>query len=159
MACPSGNIPMEKLDTLVLDAFRPKVYTPEHIRGVVDELRKQTAKIGSPDEKQLLKKLEADLLEAEQAQSRLYEAVEKGLMELDEHLKSRMQQNKTRREGLMVEITSLTRQRQSPLQTSTPQKVEAVAKILNRRLSESTPFAKAYLKRPRSMKYASRVKW
>ena len=145
-ACPSGNIPMEKLDNLVLDAFRQKVYTPEHIRGVVDELRKHTSKIGSPDEKQLLKKLETDLLEAEQAQTRLYEAVEKGLMELDEHLKARMQQNKAKRETLLTEIANLKRQRQSPLQAITPQKVEAVAKILNRKLSESTPFAKAYLK-------------
>jgi len=146
VACRSGNIPMEKLDNLVLDAFRQKVYTPEHIRAVVDTLRKQTSKIGSPDEKQLLKKLEADLLEAEQAQTRLYEAVEKGLMELDEHLRDRMQQNKTKRESLLAEIASLKRQRQSPLQTITPQKVEAVAKILNRKLSESMPFAKAYLK-------------
>jgi site-specific DNA recombinase len=145
-ACPSGNIPMEKLDNLVLDAFRQKVYTPEHIREVVDTLRKHASKTGGHDEKQLLKKLEADLLVAEQAQTRLYEAVEKGLMELDDQLKLRMQQNKTKRESLLAEIADLKRQRQSPLQTITPQKVEAVARILNRKLSESTPFAKAYLK-------------
>ncbi len=146
VACPSSNIPMEKLDNLVLDAFKRQVYTPEHIRSVVDALRKQSAKIGSLDEKQLLKKLETDLMEAEQAQTRLYEAVEKGLMELDESLKTRMQQHKAKRETLLTEISSLKRQRQSPLQTLTPQKIEAVARILNRKLSESTPFAKAYLK-------------
>ena len=145
-ACPSGNIPMDKLDSLVLDAFRQKVYTPEHIRSVVDELRKQAAKSGSPDEKQRLKSLETELLETEQGQTRLLDAIEKGLIEQDESLKTRFQQNKTKRESLLSEIADLKRQRQSPLQIITPQKVEAVAKILNRKLSESTPFAKAYLK-------------
>jgi hypothetical protein len=35
---------------------------------------------------------------------------------------------------------------QTPLQTLTPQKIKAVAKILNRRFSTSTPFSRAYLK-------------
>lgn len=145
-ACPSGNVPMDKLDNLVLDAFRQKVYTPEHIRGIVDELRKQAAKAGSIDEKQHLKKLETELVETEQAQTRLYDAIEKGLIEQDEQLKARFQQNKAKRENLLIEIANMKRRRQSPLQTITPQKIEAVSKILNRKLSESTLFARAYLK-------------
>jgi hypothetical protein len=38
------------------------------------------------------------------------------------------------------------RQQQSPLQTITPQKIEAVTKILNKRLTEASPYAKAYLR-------------
>jgi F0F1-type ATP synthase membrane subunit b/b' len=145
-ACPSGNVPVDRLDDLVLNAFRQKVYTPDHIRDVVDELRTAAAKAGNRDAKQHLKGLEAKLHEAEQAQTRLYEAVEKGLMELDDTLKARVQQHKETRENLIVEIANQKRQQQSPLQSITPQKIDAVSKILMKRLSESTPFAKAYLK-------------
>ena len=145
-ACPSRNIPLEKLDSLVLDAFRQKVYTPEHIRDIIDALRKQSAKMETPDKKLQLKKLEAELAETEQAQTRLFDAIEKGLIEQDDQLKDRFRQNKAKREGLLAEIVALKQQKQSPLASLTPQKIEAVARILNRKLSESLPFAKAYLK-------------
>jgi DNA invertase Pin-like site-specific DNA recombinase len=145
-ACASGNIPMDKLDNLVLESFKQTVFTSEHIRSVIDELRRETAKRGNRDEKQHVKTLETKLLESEQALNRLYEGVEKGVMELDEHLKLRLQQHKQAREAMMVEIAGLKRQTQSPLAVITPQKIDAVARILNKRLSEATPFAKAYLK-------------
>ena len=145
-ACSSGNIPMDKLDTLVLDAFKKKVFTPEHIRSTIDAMRQQAAKMGKRDEKAHVKKLESQLLESEQALNRLYEGVEKGIMQLDEHLKDRLRQHKQTRESLVVEIANLKRQQQSPLAVLTPNKIEAVAKILNKRLSETSPFAKAYLK-------------
>lgn len=94
---------------------------------VIDEVRRQASKRGSSDEKQRLKKLEAELEETEKAQIRLYEAVEKGLMELDEQLKDRMRQHKTRRESLLSEIAALKRSQQLPLAVLTPHKVEAVA--------------------------------
>ena len=145
-ACSSGNIPMDKLDNLVLDAFRRTVYTPEHINSVIAELRREAAKRGNRDEKEHVKKLEVKLTEAEQSLNRLYEGVEKGIMELDEHLKGRLQQHKQARSDLVVEIANLKRQQQSPLAVITPKKIEAVAKILTQRLSEASPFAKAYLK-------------
>jgi len=145
-ACRSGNVPMERLDNLVLDAFRQKIYKPDHIREVVDALRKQASKIANSDDKAILKALEKDMAEAEQAQNRLYEAIEKGLIEQDDNLKNRFQQHKAKREGLLAEIAALKAKKQSPLQTVTPQKIEAVAKILCKRMEEASPFAKAYLK-------------
>jgi hypothetical protein len=137
---------MDKLDSLVLDAFKQRIYSSEYIRSVIDELRRHAQKMEGNDSKQRLKKLEQALQEAEQAQARLYDAVEKGLIEQDEQLKIRFQQNKTKREGLLSEIAVIKKQRQSPLAVITPQKIETVAKVLNKKLSESLPFAKAYLK-------------
>jgi site-specific DNA recombinase len=144
-ACPSGNVPLEKLDNLVLDAFAQRVYTPEHMRGVVEQLRQQASKPDKTGEKQKLKTLETGLLEAEQALVRIYEAVEKGFMEADEHLKARIQQHKTRRENLLAQIAALKQQRQSPLQNLTPRKIDAVARLLGKKLAGQTPVAKAYL--------------
>ena len=145
-ACKSGNVPMEKLDNLVLDAFRQKVYTPEHIKEIVNTFRKEASKATGSEQKQQLKKLETSLQETEQALTRIYEAVEKGFMTVDEQLKIRLDQHRNNREQLATEIASMRRQQQSPLQTITPQKIEAVSKILNKRLAEASSYAKAYLK-------------
>ncbi len=46
----------------------------------------------------------------------------------------------------MGELASLQRKVQTPLQTLTPQKIEATVRVLNKRFATSTPFSRAYLK-------------
>src|SRR5277367_782762 len=41
---------------------------------------------------------------------------------------------------------SLQRKHQTPQQTLTPQKIEATARVLDKRFSTSTPYSRAYLK-------------
>jgi site-specific DNA recombinase len=146
VACVSKNFPLEKIDTLVLNAFKQRIYTPEHIRSIIDELRDSLANNKSANGVQRLKALEIELKQTEQAQSKLFEAVEKGMLELDDQLKERARQNKQTRQNLVTEIAELKRQHQTPLQTLTPQKIEAVSKILARRLSVPSPYSRAYLK-------------
>ena len=45
--------------------------------------------------------------------------------------------------GMMAELK---RQHQAPMNVLTPQKIEAVSKILAKRLIASTPYSRAYLK-------------
>lgn len=144
-ACKSRSFPMDKLDTMVLDVFRQKIYTPEHIRAVVDTIRKHTSQHGG-EEKRRTKKLEAELKEIEEAEIRLFEGIEKGILALDDRLKARIQQHKTRREIVTGELATLQRKHRTPLQTLTPQKIKAVARVLNKRFDQSTPFSRAYLK-------------
>jgi len=144
-ACKSVSYPMDKLDALVLNAFQQKIYTPEYIRDVIDELRKFSNRHGGEDMIRA-KKLESELREIEQAETKLFEGVERGVLELDERLKGRIQQHRTRRETIVGELATLQRKHQTPLQTLTPQKIEAVAHVLNKRFSTSTPFSRAYLK-------------
>jgi len=145
-ACKSGNVPLEKLDNLVLDAFRQKVYTPEHIQTIIAVLRKESSKHKDGDKKQQIKKLETALHETEQALNRIYEAVERGFMKMDEHLKTRLDQHQQKRETLLAEVANLKRQQQSPLQTITPQKIKAASNILVKRFTEASSYAKAYLR-------------
>ena len=144
-ACKSHAYRMDTLDNLILNAFRDKIYTPEHIRDVIDGLRTHMNKYGGED-RQRSKKLETELKEIEQAELKLFEAIEKGVLELDERLKARVQQHKTRREVLIGELATLQHTRQTPLQILTPQKIETVAIVLNKRFSSSTPFSRAYLR-------------
>ena len=116
------------------------------IRAIIDELRESLSKNKDPENQLRLKRLESELKETEAAQAKLFEAVEKGFLDLDDQLRERARAHKQTRETLLVEIASLKRQHQTPLQTLTTQKVEAVSKILARRLSTPSPYTRAYLK-------------
>jgi hypothetical protein len=109
-----------------------------HIRGIIDTLRSNASRHGGED-KIKLKKLATELNDLEQAETKLIEAIEKGVLELDDRLKARVQQNKSRREAIAVEISVLQSKTQTPLQTLTPQKIEAAARVLNKRLLPLSP--------------------
>jgi len=145
-ACPSKNYSLDKIDALVLDAFTRAIYTPEHMRNIIDELRTNLSKHKDPDNLLRLKTLESELKSTEAAQAKLFEAVEKGFLELDDQLKERAKQHKQTRDTLLTEIASLKRQHQTPINILTPQKIEAVAKILAKRLAVPSPYSRAYLK-------------
>ena len=53
----------------------------------------------SPDQKLRIKKLETEMQKAKQAQSRLYDTIKKGMIEQDDQLKARFQQNKSQSGG------------------------------------------------------------
>jgi site-specific DNA recombinase len=144
-ACKSNAVRMDTLDNMIVGAFHKTIYTPEYIRDVIDTYRKHTNRQGGED-RQRTKKLEAELKEIEQAEAKLFEAIEKGVLELDDRLKGRVQQHKTRRETITAELAALQRTQQTPFQTITPQKIDAVARTMNKRFSVSTPFSRAYIK-------------
>ena len=126
-ACNSPNFPMEKLDNLVLQAFTDKIYTTGHIRAAIDTMRSHAKQHGGED-KLRIKKLEAESKEIAQAETKLYEAIEKGILELDDKLKTRVQQHKARCEAITSELATLHHQSQNPMQTLTPQKIEAITR-------------------------------
>ncbi len=144
-ACSAHAYPMNRLDATILDAFRNKIYTPGYIRTVIDDLRRKASKNGGA-EKQRAKKLEAELKEIEQAEIKLFEAIEKGVLTLDDRLRMRVEQHKARREAITTELATLQRKHQMPLQTITPQRIEAVSRVIRKRFSASTSFSRAYLK-------------
>ncbi len=144
-ACKSVAVQMDKVDNMIIEAFRQTIYTPDYIKGVLDDLRRFTSQYGGED-KQRTKKLEAELKEVEQAEAKLFEAIEKGVLELDDRLKGRVQQHKTRRETITAELAALQRVQPVSFQAPPPQRVEAVARTMNKRFSTSTPFSRAYIK-------------
>ena len=143
-ACPSGNIPADKLDGLVLDAFRQKVCTPEHIAEIVKTLSRELAKKGG-EEKPRLKQLEAELKEVEQAQNRLLDAIEQGLVERD-FISDRARQHSAKKQSILLELAGLKRKQQMPLGVITPKRLETVTRVLRDRLTASTAYSRAYLK-------------
>jgi DNA invertase Pin-like site-specific DNA recombinase len=80
--CQSNNIPMEKLDCLILEAVANRVFNPERVEVMIKELQ-HNLKNSRTDHDEQLKKLTKELETVKQQQDRLYEAVEKGLLPLD----------------------------------------------------------------------------
>ena len=145
-ACPSKNFPQGIIDNLVLNTFTHKIYTTNHTRDVIDTLRQNLAKNKDGGTQQCIKQLESELKQIEIAQAKLYEAIEKGIIELDDQLRERTRQKKQTREALLAEIASLKLQQQAPLNILTPQKIESVSRILKNRLTASSEYSRAYLR-------------
>ena len=59
--------------------------------------------------------LQKELTELETATNRLYEAVEKGLLPMDQTLTERAQKHKARREAVMIEMAQAQRQEEMPV--------------------------------------------
>ena len=147
--CASRNVPLERLDDKVLEKFRTVVHSRGHIESVVSELKRLATTHTGGDRKQQMKELVAGVAEADQALTRLYEAVEKGCVELDAHLKERIERHRTRKEGLLAEVARLKAMDKTPSISLTPRKLQAVTNMLNKRLSSASPFARAYLRASR----------
>ena len=144
--CSTPAIPMDKLDGIVMDAMLEKILVPERLKLMLTELRKlQKAKAN--DQEELQKPLNRELAEIQAGTTRLYEAVEKGLLPQDEFLQQRAQKLKARREEIMLELAGLKRRQAMPLDTLNPKRVEQFAKAMRSIMTERrNTTGKAYLR-------------
>ena len=78
--------------------------------------------------------------------TKLYEAVETGILPLDASLQERIHKLHTKRQQILTEIAGLRRQRELPTALLTPSKVQAFTQTLRTRLLGNRTFAKEYLR-------------
>ena len=91
--------------------------------------------------------LQKELGELETATNRLYEAVEKGLLPMDELLSNRVQKLKARREAVMIEMAGARRTKEMPLAALMQGQLDAFATTIRTRLLDrSSGFSKRYLR-------------
>ena len=145
-ACTTPAVPVAKLDKAVLSALADKVLTPERLKSMLRELkaRLKSAQSGQDDQARVLQR---ELSELEQATNRLYEAVEKGILPMDDTLTARAQKLKGRREAVMIELATVRRAKEMPVAALSPAHVEAFGTALRARLQEGAgSFPKRYLR-------------
>ncbi len=143
--CASQNIPMEKLDELVLHALADKVFTPVRLKAMLAEAKKQLSSSRSGHDEQL-SKLTRELNDLKVRSERLFEAVESGHLPLDSALQERAHKLQVRRQDLLLEIAGLKHQGETPLKLLRADQVQAFGKALKAKLTEHGPFAKQYLR-------------
>ena len=145
-ACCTPAVPMQKMDDLVLAAFADKVLSPERLRDILKEM-KQHLKQANSGQDETLRTLKKELVELESATNRLYEAVEKGLLPMDDMLKSRAQKIKARREALLTEVAGTNRMKELPVSMLSARQLDTFSTALRARVLDRTAgFSKRYLR-------------
>ena len=145
-ACTTPAVPMDKLDALVLTALADKVLTPERLKAMLQEMRLHL-KQAQAQQSDGLRVLQKELDELETATNRLYEAVEKGLLPMDDMLSRRVQKLKARRDAVMLEMAGAWRTKDIPLAALSSRQLDSVATAMRSRLLDrSSGFSKRYLR-------------
>ena len=145
-ACCTPAVPMAKMDNLVLAAFADKVLTPERMKEMLREMKAHLKTLKSRQD-DALGPLQKELKELETATNRLYEAVEKGLLPMDDTLRDRAQKNKSRRDALLLEMAGARRAKEMPVAMLTASQLDAFTCALKTRLLDREGgFSKRYLR-------------
>ena len=144
--CKTPSIPMQKLDGIVLEALADRVFTPDRVGTMLDEMRKQQREM-LKDQEALLKPLQKEMDSLKLGTDRLYEAVEKGLLPMDETLQQRAHKLQARRQEVLIEIAGFRRQKEMPLGLLKPKQIDAFSRALRSKLLDrNSGFGKEYLK-------------
>ena len=143
--CSSGNHPMEATDQQVLNKLADKVFTPERVHSMMTSLRKRI-KSSKDIQQQRLNELNRQLKAIEERQHRLLDAIETGVIGLDETTQRRAQQLKSAREALLIEQAGVRREHSLPVDQLKASQVEMFAKTLKAKLlAKDSAIAKSYL--------------
>jgi site-specific DNA recombinase len=145
-ACASKNLPMEKLDELILSYVTERILTPERLRLLLAELRKRM-KSAKERSGQTVKALEKQLKGIEGRLARLYDAIAVGTLDInDETLKEFVHKLKASKESTLLELASAKGKQHAPVTRIVPTNVDAFSRALRKRLEDKRPeFAKRYL--------------
>ena len=144
-ACTSGNLPMEKLDELVLDKLADQVFAPERLQVMMTALRKhiQSSKTG---QQARINELNRQIKQIEKKQENMWQAIENG-MPSDDTFYRRAQQFKAAREALFIELAGVRRDTSLPaMEYLKASQVDVFGKVLREKLlMKGSPLAKSYL--------------
>ena len=132
-ACSTPAVSMGKIDRLVLDAFADKVLTPVRLLAILKEM-KSHLKTANSRQDETIRSLQKELTELEHATNRLYEAVEKDLLPMDDMLRQRAQKLKARRETVLLDIARSRQSKEVPVSMLTAKQLETFGTVLRTRL-------------------------
>jgi site-specific DNA recombinase len=143
--CTSSNLPMEKTDQQVLRQLADKVFAPERVQTMMTALRKRIS-AAKDNMQHHINELNRQLKSAEERQHRLLDAIEMGVVNLDETVKSRAQNLQAAREALVIQIATVRKDNSQPLEHIKASQVEKFSQLLKEKLlAKDSAIAKTYL--------------
>ena len=144
--CDSRNLPREHTDALVLDALAKRVFTPERVKLMLQELTTRRRAARTVEDARLLQ-LRKELDRTKKGLDRLYEAVEQGHLPTDDTLRSRAQKLQAQRNETLLEMAKLEDRNRQGLPKIDETKIQAFSKVLEARFKDvKNGFGKAYLR-------------
>lgn len=145
--CTGRSVPMDRLDKLVVDHLSEKLFAPDRLKVLLSDqiARAKRSRTTSEDK---TKALRTEIKEIERAQSRLYEAIERGITSLDdEALRKRLGDLKARREECLRLIAVASHRAGAPAAVLSSASIEAFGRAIRERLaSPNVAFRKAYIR-------------
>ena len=145
-ACHNGNAPMPTIDRMVLTTLTDKVFTDDRVRKMLLQLQEERWQTGQ-EQQVFLKQLRGELEKNRQATGKLYEAVEKGLLPLNEMLTERAHKLEARRKEILTEMAGIRRESEMPKDLLSEKNVRVFCNALKKRLHDSgSGFGKQYLR-------------
>ncbi len=144
--CTSKALPMEKLDQLILIKLADEVFTPQRVLTMMQEMRLRQQN-NAKEQTDKLKPLQKELESLKQSSERLFEAIEKGFLPMDDMLQQRSHKLQTRRQEVLLEIAGLKRQQEMPTDILKPAYINQFTTVLKTKLLDrESNFGKQYLK-------------
>jgi len=144
-ACASRRLAVSKLDHLILTALAEQILVPARVTAILEELTKALA-VGSGQDQAQLRDLQGRLKEADTGYQRLMDAIEKGILPLDEITRRRAQEHQRERAELLGEIGRIHARRGPPINVRSPKHIWAFTEATrNKLLDRESGFGRAYL--------------
>jgi len=143
--CKGRHVPMGKLDTLILDNVKSQLLVPDRMTIILGALlERQATKNSSVQDRRAA--LKAELAQKDEKLSRLYRAIEDGIIELDDQLKDRIKALKAERDLAQASLDRIAEQLSSRT-AITPERVTAFTDLMRDKIDNGDVQAKkAYLR-------------
>ena len=143
--CTSGNLPMEKTDQQVLTELAEKAFTPARVQNMMTTLRQRLSTVKYAQQEKI-NELNRQLKQIEERQHRLLDAIETGMIDIDETVQARSQNLKSAKEALIIEIAGFRQNYSRPIDQIKASQIDAFTKHLKTRLlAQDSAIAKTYL--------------
>ncbi|RVH60113.1 recombinase family protein [Sinorhizobium meliloti] len=145
-ACKGRSVPMDRLDDLVTGKLAETLFTAERVKTILTGLLERQA-ARSEDHTQRMTGLQNKVADAESRLSRLYQAIESGLVDFgDETLKGRVAALKAERDHAKAALDRAFAELR-PEARLTEDKVDAFARLMRENVTQGAiPFRRAYLR-------------
>jgi site-specific DNA recombinase len=142
--CGGRHIAMAKLDRLVIDNVKERLLTPERLTDILQSLLEgQRAKSRAVDDRRGALKVE--LTATQDKLNRLYRAIENGIVDLDDHLKERIDALKSQRDLALASLDRIAAQASTRAMITSDQ-LAAFSQLMRKKLDTAdTQARKAYL--------------
>lgn len=143
--CKGRSVPMDTLDSLVTEHLMERLFRPERVATILASLSSARAEKSAAVDKRVLN-LQSEVADADEKLGRLYELVEKGLTNIDEVLKDRLEALKADRDRAKAALERVKNQSAAPIIID-PAVIEQFTRVMRENFSTgSIPFRKAYLR-------------
>jgi len=145
-SCTGRNIPMDRLDNLVLTELQEQIFKRDRIEKMLNELLKRTGtKIDDLRRKEA--ELRKELRTIEEKIGRLYDALSEGVVTNSDGFKRTLGALEQQREELLRQVGTIGRQKDIPRGLLTPRNIDRFAQAARERLADGNPeFRKRYVR-------------